>query len=93
MRQRRDGTTADELRGVGRRMTAARVALFEARDGDTRSLRRDSYAVLEPAGSLPRPRLLDRRGRGHPLDSVRPLFHRPQFLSTVIRPVRKDSHV
>lgn len=21
------------------------------------------------------------------------LFHRPQFLSTVIRPVRKDSHV
>ena len=36
---------------------------------------------------------VDRRGRGHLLGPVPRLFHRPQFLSTVIRPVRKDSHV
>ena len=144
-------TTAEELRGAGLRVTAARVALLEiVRDGDHLGVEAIAAGVrdrighislqavydalhaltaaglvrrIEPAGTPPRfegrvrdnhhhvvcrscgvvadvdcavgeapvpdrvrrPRLLDRRGRGHLLGPVPRLFHCHQFLGTVTR--------
>ncbi|GAA5702258.1 hypothetical protein Save01_03074 [Streptomyces avermitilis] len=157
-RRKRDGTTAEELRGAGLRgaglkVTAARVALLETvRVGDDFGVEviasgslpgcaiawamsplqagREAVRALTTAGLVRRiepagdPARLERRVvpsltstarsarplcltasadhgfsideaevRGRPLRLVPRLSHRPEFLSTMIRPVRKDSHV
>ncbi len=152
-------TTAEELRGAGLRVTAARVALLETvRDGDHLGVEAIAAGVrdrighvslqavyealhaltaaglvrrIEPAGSPARfeGRVGDNhhhvvcrscgavadvdcavgeapcltasddhgfsieRGPGHLLGPVPRLFHCPEFLGTVIRLARKDSHV
>ncbi|MGW1754704.1 hypothetical protein [Streptomyces mirabilis] len=58
---------------------------FERRVGDCHhNVMRRSYGVVDDVPRGQRPGCFDCFDR---------LFHRPQFLSTVIRPVRKDSHV
>lgn len=88
---------------VPRLEPAGSPARFEGRVGDNHHhVMCRSYGVVADVGcavggapARPRPTTtaLGRRGRSHLLGPVPRLFHRPQFLSTVIRPLRKDSNV
>jgi hypothetical protein len=57
-RQKRDGTTAEKLRGAGLRVTAARVALLETvRDGDHLRVEAITSGVRDRVGYLPSSRV------------------------------------
>ena len=102
------GTTGDErseTRDVSDHREALRGRVGPARRPSWALLPSTIEQLGSPPGSMDTPRSTtassDRRAPSSPtLNAYRPgpppesrPFHRPQFLSTVIRPVRKGSHV
>ncbi|MEV6654557.1 hypothetical protein [Streptomyces sp. NPDC051219] len=112
MRQRRDGTTTEELRDAGLRVTSLQVLGETLHALPAAELVRPSNRPAARPGSRTRRAVagVDRavgedlcltasHDHGfsiHEAEVTSPvprLLHRPQFLTNVIRPVRKDSHV